>query len=128
MGPPFSLDWYLGYLHCMVAAPDVPEWQGVLITERVEHGEAGRVLAVGPLQRADDFAPRFADLVRSGWPWVNLHALGILDGQLVVSVEVPAAAPTGAHPTSVNMSGFSNHVRQRGYRLDAVVGDPDESS
>jgi hypothetical protein len=66
--------------------------------------------------------PKCAELTTRGWPWINLHAVGLLRGALILSIELPSYAPTGAKWTSVNMGGPHDAVKGRGYILDRVVG------
>ena len=52
------------------------------------------------------YAPRFDELLRAGYSWINLSCYGILDGVAVIAVELPrsvAGVPNGK--TSVNVSG-----------------------
>jgi len=122
MQPPVVLDWYLGYLHRWLLDLGVPEWDDILLTEDVVwDAQSRRIVQLGELHTADDYRGRFTDLATRGWPWINLHALGLLNGRLILSIELPAYEPTGASPTSVNISGPSNWVKEHGYSLDGLV-------
>jgi hypothetical protein len=58
------------------------------------------------------YADRFDQHLRAGYSWVNLHAAGIVDGVLVVIVELPNH-PSGARDdqVAVNLSGPTVGVR-----------------
>jgi hypothetical protein len=60
------------------------------------------------LRSPDDYARRFEDHLRAGYSWINLNAAGVVDGVLVVIVEVPdylSGAPEDK--VAVNPSGTS---------------------
>lgn len=97
--------------------PQCPSWAGHLIAEnaRVDRDPDGvpTLSALEPLRSPAAYADRFEELVTRGYDRVNLHAAGILGGQLVVAVELPRAP--GDHPgaTSVNLSGPTHTVMHR---------------
>lgn len=70
---------------------------------------------------ADTYSTRFANLVESPFPWINVSYCGILDGAAVVTVECPSAPSEkpGCRP-SVNFSGPSRAVQAAGW--DARAG------
>jgi len=82
------------------------EWHAVRFVESsdVDYSEPVPRVSEPELMTMESFQHRFESAVRSGYAWVNLSALGVLDGSLVVALERPRAA-TGALRTSVNLSG-----------------------
>ncbi len=58
------------------------------------------------LQSPEDYADQFDTLQRSGYSWINLSLLGMLEQVLIVSVEVSSGGPVGAPAgkTSINYS------------------------
>jgi len=69
---------------------DAPEWTGILIVEDSEivHGARTRIPR-SSLLTPDEFSSRFDELVARGYGWINLVGNGLLDGKLLVSVEIP---------------------------------------
>jgi len=59
------------------------------------------------LKTPTHFAPRFREIMETGYSWVNLSYRGRLGDKSLVTVELPHA-PVGAATTSVNYSGPSN--------------------
>jgi hypothetical protein len=57
------------------------------------------------------YADRFEDHLRAGYSWINLNAVGVVDGVLIVLVELPHR-PSGASydRVAVNLSGPSAGV------------------
>jgi len=82
------------------------EWQAVRFIESsdVDYSEPVPRVSEPELMTLEGFQHQFESALRSGYAWVNLSALGVLDGSLVVALERPHAA-TGALRTSVNLSG-----------------------
>jgi len=72
------------------------------------------------LRTVEEYAPRFATLGASGFPWINLTCLGVIDEQLVVGVELPAS-PTGAARTSLNYSGPEKRVLDSEWSASALL-------
>jgi len=107
----------------LASLPGAPHWAGHLIAERgyVAPGEDGRqiLIAPEPPRLATDYAPRFAELLRAGYAWINLNGAGVAHGRLLVGVEVPQATGLPAGSTRVNLSGPTPPVRERdGWAID----------
>jgi hypothetical protein len=52
------------------------------------------------------YAPRFAELLATGYAWLNLSCYGVLEGVAIFAVEVPREPAGVAHGrTAVNFSG-----------------------
>jgi hypothetical protein len=87
-------------------SPPCPRWSSVLLAEQV--------LPTGPfteLRPPEAYVDRFQTLL-DGRSWVNLHAVGIHGGALVVSVEASAdPALSRAKPAPVQLSGPDARVR-----------------
>ena len=96
-------------------------WKDVRVTEEVDYGDQGLPKRIGSLCSVPDYRARFTDLATRGWSSINLHAVGLLDGVLILHLERPAAPPAGSKRTSVNMSGASKAVADRSYKLDGLV-------
>src|SRR5262245_57682659 len=107
----------------LVSLPGAPHWAGHLIAERgyVAPGEDGRQILIAPEapRPAAEYAARFAELLRAGHAWINLHGAGVADGRLLVGVEFPQATGAPAASTSVNLSGPTQPVLERdGWAID----------
>jgi hypothetical protein len=103
--------------------PGAPRWDSVAITGPLEFlpTEKTRIM-LADLVAADAFAPRFAQLLSLGYPWINLNAAGMLRGALLVTVEIAAHTQSDVDFTSVNPSGPSRMVQERaGWRIDDLV-------
>lgn len=86
---------------------DAPTWTGARFVEsrNIQYGRTDTIL-MSTLRTVEAFEPRFEALLQAGYAWINLSALGVLGGELLVSVEVPrdtSSVPYGR--TSVNLSG-----------------------
>jgi len=52
-----------------------------------------------------DYEVRFEELLRAGYPWLNMSCYGFYEGSLLVAIEVPSPRPLRpGHSTSVNLS------------------------
>ena len=95
-------------------ASPAPPTRGTLILELrspVALDDEGRLRVTrDELRVPADYESRFATLMASGFPWINVSCYGALDDQLIVVIELPRA-PSDAKRTSVNYSGPSNRVR-----------------
>jgi hypothetical protein len=82
------------------------QWRQVQFIESssVDYSEPVPCVSAAELMTVEAFQRPFESALHSGYAWVNLTALGVLDGSLVVALERPRAT-TGALQTSVNMSG-----------------------
>jgi hypothetical protein len=82
------------------------EWHELRFIEssEVDYSKPIPCVSAAELMTMEDFQHRFESALHSGYPWVNLTALGVLEGMLVVALERPRTG-TGALQTSVNMSG-----------------------
>lgn len=96
-----------------------PEFEEVRLLDArgVDHGVAAKM----SLRTPDDFAPRFGDLHARHLPWLNLRAVGVHDGRLVVLLESPADSTSNREEvTQVTLAGPSDAVR---LREDWSLGD-----
>jgi hypothetical protein len=73
------------------------------------------------------FGERFDQLLRTGYPWLNLSCVGIHDGRLIVAIEVPNTVAKPVPITSVNFSGPSEAVIRNGWRVDPELTIDDGS-
>jgi hypothetical protein len=106
------LDWYLGYFDCWLRQLGMPAWRSVVITEGFR-GNGSKAPAV--VYSVDEYRPRFSELLARGWPWVNVHAAGLLGDDLLVSIDVPTYDPTESRVTAVNISGPATDVQHNGF-------------
>ncbi len=75
--------------------------------------DRGRVIVERrELRSAEEYAPRFEELLASGYAWVNVNLCGVLGNIVVVVVTVPAHTSSRTPPiqTSVNYSGPTKGV------------------
>ena len=92
-------------------AQDAPPWDRFLVVENadIHYAVSARTPARIPIacfKTAETYAPRFAEHVGRGFPWINLHAAGILDGALLVIVDLPSyTSNVPRSKVSVNFSG-----------------------
>ena len=106
-----------------LALPGAPRWDSVTITGPLDLFplQPARV-ALADLVAADAFAQRFAQLLSLGYPWINLHAAGVLRGALLITVETPTYTRADIDFTSVNPSGPSRTVQERAdWRIDDLI-------
>ncbi len=119
------LDSALARLAALVRElPDNPGWERIAIVEDLVLAPEKRVrVRAAAIAEARAYRVRFAALTATGYPWLNLHAAGLLGGStLLVTVERPPGGPTGAVPTSINISGPPNFVRYRpGWSVDDLL-------
>jgi diguanylate cyclase (GGDEF)-like protein len=117
-----ELDWYLGYLHCdLVTHGDFPPWCEVIITERLDYGADGLPLRAERVFSVGEYRDRFRDLCAQGWPWINLNVVGLWNRRLLLDVTVPDSGPGTCKWTSVNLSGPTTAVRERGYDITPLI-------
>jgi len=96
----------------------MPMWNDIYITENIKYDGTEKVENLGELIHFKNYNGRFKELATSGWPWINLNAVGLYKNNLILSVEVPNREPEGANITSVNISGPSKSVTNNGFVVD----------
>jgi hypothetical protein len=99
----------------------MPQWNDIRLTEDVDLGADALPVRLGRLYSVDEYRARFTELATRGWSWMNLNAIGILEGKLILEVHVPRDPPRGAKWTSINMSGPNNATQAKGCILDGLV-------
>jgi hypothetical protein len=77
--------------------------------------------AEGALHDPESFEPKFAQLLKRGYSWLNFNIAGLHEGKLVVAIETPFSPATGAQRTSVNFSGPSRGVLRSGGVVDLAT-------
>jgi hypothetical protein len=116
-----ALEEHFEQLSGWLRSRGVPVWDEVLFTEDLSVSPfLKQVVEADLIFSLEGFSDRFEALLNEGHNWLNLSALGILDGNLIVSVEKPKAN-AGSPTTSVNQTGPPDCVRDEGYRLDRFV-------
>jgi hypothetical protein len=112
-----TLDLHLARLDTWLRTlPRCPPWTGHLLAENASVNRRPDGLpalsAPEPLRSPAGYSDRFDELVTRGYDWVNLHAAGVIGGQLVVAVELPRAPGDRPGITSINLSGPGHIVLQ----------------
>ncbi len=83
-------------------------WNDVLIVDEADLYKEGKIIKnfSEVLSSLNDYEHNFIQLIHEGYSWLNLSAVGIFKGNLVVCVEKPAH-PSGLkkEQLSVNYSG-----------------------
>jgi len=127
--PPIELDWYLDkLLESTKSHEDAPVWKDVIVVESFIVGDVAQKISRHNLHTAESFAERFKEIVTRGHSWVNLSAVGVFEGNLLVSLEAVSSSISEGCPTSVNLSGPMNKVRWReGWSLDEFIEVVDET-
>ncbi|MEM6961443.1 MAG: hypothetical protein AAF355_08025 [Myxococcota bacterium] len=80
----------------------------------------GNVIPQAALQTEAQFTERFADVYSRALPWLSLHALGFVEGALLVVLKSPkdTTANRDAEVTTIHLQGPSEYVRSsRGWEL-----------
>lgn len=99
----------------------VPAWNHLLFAEDLKVVPFSKqIIEANKLHSLEEFSDRFEELLEEGHNWLNLTALGVLDGTLIVAIEKPKAN-AGSPTTSVNQSGPPNCVRDNGYDLERFI-------
>ena len=109
---PIELAWYLAELQRFVRALDgAPSWHVARVVDGLSvHPADVRRIARASLVGLEAYESRFRELVTSGCPWINLSAIGLLDGALIISVE-RSPDRHATRTASVNLSGAATFVR-----------------
>jgi hypothetical protein len=92
----------------LIDCQPVLAWQTMHLVEGAEVSFAHNSLRIAraTLRSPAAFARRFEELLQCGYSWINLNAAGIVDGELIVIVEVPrTSSGVPADRVAVNLSG-----------------------
>ena len=98
-----------------------PEWLVIKITEKLKYEDGIPAVRLGQLSNVYDYQARFTELIANGYSWINLTALGVHEGVLVVGVELPSNR-VGCPKPSVNISGFTNLAKNNAYKVNLING------
>jgi hypothetical protein len=111
--PMSLLDRHLSRLFRFIKRmPGCPTWSDVLLAENIRDNDN-----FDSLLSPAAYTERFAQLLASR-PWVNLHAVGLLQRTLVVSIEASGDARPRETDASVQLSGPENRVTaETGWKL-----------
>jgi hypothetical protein len=113
-----TLEEYFDSLSKWLSSHGVPAWNNVLFSEDLRIDPFNKKsLNQSEFTSLTEFSDRFNELLKEGHNWLNLGALGILNGALIVSVEKPKFN-AGSATTSVNQSGPPNCVKDNDYNLE----------
>jgi len=105
---------------------ETPSWDGHVLAERahIETDATGTLRLVLPCDPVipAEYSARLEQLMRLGPSWVNLSAIGLMKGRLVVSVEWQnPAVGVSVTDVAINLSGPSRVVTQTpGWNLDRL--------
>ena len=86
---------------------DAPSWDDVQVVmdSDITHGPS-MTIAESALHVPEQFSPKFDELVLRGYGWINLVGNGLIDGKLLVSLEVPReSSGIQSEQVHVNLSG-----------------------
>jgi hypothetical protein len=123
--PPEKLNDHLQQLFALVAGgpgrPPIPT--SILIAElKPDDLDGGRTrVREERLQTPEQYEVRFAELLDSGFAWVNLNYCGLLRENALVLIEHPRSPSSATGPTSVNYSGPPKLVADAGWNALAYV-------
>jgi hypothetical protein len=74
------------------------------------------------IRKPSDYEARFEELLRAGYPWLNMSCYGVHDGSLIVAIEVPNSKALNSEcSTAVNLSGPARIVLEHEWRVDSVL-------
>ena len=93
-------------LHWLESIGLHPPSQDVRLVE-VSLGDGTYHVRRDELRKPLDYGARFEELLRIGYPWLNMSCYGVHDGSLIVAIEVPSprVGLSPRCPTRVNLSG-----------------------
>lgn len=110
------------HVHVLVAdlTARYPElvFEGIRV---VEIGSRPDLDVRGRFQLHDEYEERFHALLREGFAWLNVSCYGLLQGALVVAIEVPGSHSTRGRRTSVNYSGPTAAVVEHNWDATTVL-------
>lgn len=90
----------------------VADWSKVLVGEESDLYKNGKLsINEEKLKTIEQFKPIFESLLKKGYSWLNLNAVGVLNGDLIICVEKPNKS--GSIPKeklSINFSGSAVEV------------------
>lgn len=121
--PASNLSFYIGELTRLVSSNvDQRDWDSMLFTEQLEiDPETLKILKKDSIWEANDYQPRFNDLLCSGHAWINMHACGVLKNRLIVDIRWPKTRKDTYKTTSVNLSGPEKWIQDRGCSLIGLM-------
>ena len=86
---------------------NVADWENVLIGDESSlYGDGNLNIEKAKLKTIEEYSSTFEALLTKGFSWLNLSAVGVLDGDLIVCVETPNnSGSVPKEKTSINFSG-----------------------
>ncbi len=109
-------------LHWLESIGLQPPSQDVRVLE-ISLGDGTYHVRRDELRKPSDYEARFAELLRAGYPWLNMSCYGVHDGSLIVAIEFPSPR-VGLSPrcvTRVNLFGPARIVLDQHWRVDSVL-------
>jgi hypothetical protein len=122
-----ELDEHLSRLKSLVdGISNMPPWTQVQIAVASDVSYSGPVPSVraDKLHTLESYRVPFQALLQAGHPWLNLTALGVAAGTLIVAVELPQTIPSFEGRTSVNLSGPLRGNVSRRVEITEVESQP----
>ena len=117
-----AIQGLLEFLKKQGSAPSMRQLLVVEVRTDTPTDERGRLLiGRNELRDPSDYEARFEALMKSGLSWLNLSCVGIADGKLIVTIELPRASSETSTRTSVNYSGPSRVVLDHGWDAGQVL-------
>jgi hypothetical protein len=81
-------------------------------------------ISIGQLRTPSEYDPRFDELLKEGFSWLNMSCYGVYDGFVIVAIEVPNREEGTLHPgtvTSVKFSGPTSSTKSRGWSVEELL-------
>lgn len=117
-----AIDALLASLDEAGLAPPSRDVRVIEVPARVPVDDRGRLLLLkSQLLEPSEYADRFAALMESRPPWINMSCYGVLDGMLIVAVEIADKRTSPSPSTSVNFSGPARAVLDANWDANVAV-------
>ena len=113
-----DLDRHLQFLKTIIEGWNAPSWSRILITENasVSYDPVSSekfCVSRAKLVEPEQYSSRFDELLDRGYSWIHLNVAGILEGALLIIIELPrqtCGAPR--ERVAVNFGGPTLYVRE----------------
>jgi hypothetical protein len=104
----------------------VPEYRTIVIIEKLPVGARGggrsRIPATS-VREAESYAQRFEQLLGQGPEWIRLGVAGLLNDQLVVTLDHSATLGFAPDEVAINFAGPSQNVQTSNWQLPWLIVD-----
>ena len=121
-----AIEKRFGDLEEILKSSGIPEWSSVFFVEDFYINPSSKqTLERSQLYSIAEYSDQFDSLISKGHGWLNMSGLGLLENDLIVSIEIPSQqSPSfscGVPNTSVNYSGPMRWVEDRHYDLSTFI-------